>query len=193
MTVISNLKIRQHPAELMGMSIQRTNFIINLNLFKMKKLGNSIFVMLFIVALFASSGCGLIDSSMSPCDGEENLIDPVEKRSFKLHCVVEWEDGTLADGLYVKYQIRKNYCDGHSAGIQMVKNVGVTALTNGFGAWKSYYVMTYDFGNKKDRVLVTFYIANYEFDYVYRWEDVEGGDVEEWKTIILPINEDGSK
>jgi len=154
----------------------------------MEKLTTNIFVVLFVIALFASSGCKLIDDTISECDAKENQIDPLVKRNFKIHCALEWEDGTIADGIYVEYEIHKEYCDGHGSGYQIVKNVGVAAQTDAFGGWKSHYVMTYDFKNKKDRVFVTFFIANYEFDYVYRWEDVEGGDVEEWKYITLPMN-----
>jgi len=168
----------------------------------MKKLLNVKFVLL-IAMLLSTSSCNItdpFDELISECDAKENQITPADITFDSTICKVRWKDGSHASDLTVKMQIHKEYCSGKTAGHMEVYVPNRT--TNEIGAWSSYYKATYTYKNKKDRVLVKFIIApgayDWEYDFVYRWEDVEsfvhGGKATLYHSefITLPINEDGS-
>lgn len=158
-------------------------------------------LLLIITILFTFSACEIIDEiddNTSECYETANQIDPPVYVPFRLNCYVTWKDGTAAKDLSVKYQIHKEYCNGNIAGSYEV--YVPSRLTDEVGSWDSYYIATYKFGNKKDRVMVKFIIApgayDWEYDFVLRWEDVEheldNGTYYGSFNITLPMNADGS-
>ena len=169
----------------------------------MKNLLKVKFVLL-IAILLSTSACDIIDDIdeyISECEAKENQISPSVDITFdSTICKVRWKDGSPAPDLTVKMKIHKEYCSGKTAGHTEIYVPDRT--TNEIGAWSSFYKATYTYKNKKDRVLVKFIIApgayDWEYDFVYRWEDVElfvhGGKATLYHSefITLPINEDGS-
>lgn len=156
---------------------------------------------LILITLFTFSACEIIDAiddNVSECEATANQINPPVYIPFRLNCYVTWKDGTAAKDLSVKYQIHKEYCEGHTNGFYEV--YVPNRLTDEVGSWDSYYIATYKFGNKKDKVMVKFTIApgayDWEYDFVLRWEDVEhdllDGTYYGTFYITLPMNEDGS-
>ena len=165
----------------------------------MKKLRINITIALLGVLLAISfSGCGLIDEAISECDEEQNQIFSGINIKFKnMMCFVKWKDGSEAPGLTVKMQIHKETCEGQIKGFTEIYVANRT--TNDAGVWWSWYESTYTYNNKKDRVMIKYIIAegayDWEYDFVYRWEDVEdatGGIISTGDFVTLPINEDGS-
>jgi len=166
------------------------------------KIKNKKFLLVLMV-LFSFSTCEIIDEiddNVSECEATANILDPTIDVTFQNAVKVKWKDGSPASDLTVKMQIHKEYCNGKTAGHYEVYVPNRT--TNEVGAWSSYYNATYTYKNKKDRVMVKFIIApgayDWEYDFVYRWEDVEaftdGGKATlyQFEFITLPINEDGS-
>lgn len=157
----------------------------------MKNVTNKVFLIAFIfICTFSVTSCDMIDDIfddvVSECDEKQNQINPTQPRSFQEVCQVLDQNRVHLEGVPVKMEIKKQYCDGHDAGYTVLGG-----NTDSNGVWDSRYVATYDFKNKKDRVLVKYTISyggiDHEYDYVYRWEDVELGGLQYWsKTIYMP-------
>jgi hypothetical protein len=165
----------------------------------MKKLLNVKFVLL-IAMLLSTSSCNItdpFDELISECDAKENQITPTDIIFQGMRVNVTWKDKTAAEHLTVKIQIHKEYCEGKTAG--HFEEYAPDGVTNELGWWFSRMKFTYTYKNKKDKVLLRYIVAerpDWVFDYVYRWEDVDGAyvnnRVDDIQLLRLPINEDGS-
>lgn len=141
-----------------------------------RSIRNSIGVIFFITIMFSFFGCGIIDEAISECDAKENQISPTEKRTFVLGVKVKHLNGDPAVGARVEMVLKKEYCNGDIKGVTVINDPN--KLTDNNGYWFSGWQQTYDYNNKKDRVLVEFatVLAPTEatvLTHVYRWEDVD--------------------
>lgn len=164
-----------------------THKLINMKTIK----SNAIVLFSLLLLIFSISGCKksdeVIDDVIDECDEAVNQISPPQSITFQEVCQVYLADGSWLIGAPVKMEIQKQYCEGNYNGY-----FTLSGTTGNWAVWDSNYQRTYDYHNKKDRVLVTFTISygglDYEFDYVYRWEDVESGGLQYLtKTINLPV------
>lgn len=149
---------------------------------------------LILTMLFTFSACEImdeIDDNTSGCFAKENQLAIPKDQNFALSCRVHWKDGSPAKSLSVIYQTKKEYCDGTIKGVYVIDDPKNLTDVNGF--FDPKWTSTYTYNNKKDRVLVKFTIGSYEYEYVYRWEDLPNYSwVSDSIHITLPQNEDGS-
>jgi len=165
----------------------------------MKKILKVKFVLL-IAMLLSTPSCNItdpFDELISECDAKENQITSTDIKFNNLEVDVFWKDGSAAEFLSIRMQIHKEYCSGKTSG--HFEEYDPNSLTTRNGWWQSNSIYTYTYKNKKDRVLLKFIVAErpeWEYNFVYRWEDVDGAYVNnivfDPKEIRLPINEDGS-
>ncbi len=155
-----------------------------------KLIKSNIIALLSILLIFPSfSGCGLFEETITECEEEVNQISPAQARHFQEVCqVCNYEPYEQLEDVPVKMVIMKENCEGKVTGM-----TELGGLTESNGSWDSRYMATFDFKNKKDRVLVKYTISygglEHVYDYVYRWEDVESRGSTPFylsRTIYLP-------
>ena len=165
----------------------------------MKNLLKVKFVLL-IAMLLSTSSCNItdpFDELLSECDAKENQITPTDIKFKGFRVNVYWKDKEAAEFLTIRVEMHKEYCEGKTAG--HFEEYVPDRVTTWNGWWFSSMEYTYTYKNKKDRVLLKFIIAErpeWVYDYVYRWEDVDGSwdnnIVIDTYVIYLLVNEDGS-
>jgi len=167
----------------------------------MKKLLKVKFALL-IAMMLSTSACentDPIDESISECDAKENQISSTDITFRNLRVNVYWKNSTPAEGLTVQIRMLMENCEGKTGGYILQEEFYPDRFTSEDGWWLSSRDFTYAYKNKKDKVLLKIIIIERDiwvYDYVYRWEDVDGSSdkniVTDTKIINLPINEDGS-
>jgi len=158
------------------------------------KFRNHLFALLSaILVISAFSACepdeNIIDDVISECDEPQNQMTP-EMKDFNLSCYVKYMDGNPAESLQVTMKIWEEYCEGNRSEESTSTN---QYLTDSDGYWFSGLFTSFEYINKKHRVVAEFHIVREGFlDFyhteVYRWEDVEN-ELVGYVIIILPINE----